>query len=107
MDNPYPLLLYEVTDELSTVNDQGGHIDAGHILPEILDPSWNTGQAGRGGCARSGSLVISKRSSFVAHASLFSAIQDSMTCFTMLCGEWICSPTQISGCLFSSAHAQC
>jgi len=53
MDNPSPLLLYEVTDELSTVNDQGGHIDAGHILPEILDPSWNTGQAGRGGCARS------------------------------------------------------
>jgi len=31
------LLLYEVTDELSIVNDQGGHIDAGHILPEILD----------------------------------------------------------------------
>src|SRR5215831_16258079 len=53
MDNPSPLLLYEVTDELSTVNDQGGHIDAGHILPEILHPSWNTGQAGRGGCARS------------------------------------------------------
>src|SRR5215471_13190580 len=53
MDNPYPLLFYEVTDELSTVNDQGGHIDAGDILPEILDPSWNTGQAGRGGCARS------------------------------------------------------
>ena len=26
---------------------------------------------------------------------------------TRLCGEWLCNPTQISGCLFSSAHAQC
>jgi hypothetical protein len=37
MDNPSPLLLYEVTDELSTVSDQVGTSMAGHILPKILD----------------------------------------------------------------------
>ena len=37
----------------SPLNDQGGHIDAGHILPEILDPVETPGQAGRGGCADS------------------------------------------------------
>jgi hypothetical protein len=36
-----------------------------------------------------------------------SLIQGCMTGFTRLCGEWLCNRTQISGCLFSSAHAQC
>ena len=34
------------------------------------------------------------------------SIQGRMTCLTRLCGEWLCNLTQISGCLFSSAHAQ-